>query len=112
MGNTPFISEVRHQAIPYFLAEFLTVGDHQSEDVSGSIWIAKPADDLGFRLATHIKLQALNQNIRYTIDTKPSSSTHGFQLTAGSEVLIPIPNHGLSISSETGQANIQYQWVR
>jgi hypothetical protein len=113
MVNTDPISQVRHQASPIYSVEYLTVGDHGSEIVTVSgIWLAKPLTVFGEYYATCIKLQALVQNIRYTIDTKPATAIHGFQLTAGSETLIPVPNHGLSIVAEGGQATIQYQWVR
>lgn len=113
MTDTAPISEVRHQAIPTFLVEFLTVGDHVSTTVDTSgVWIAKPKDHLGFYFATCIKLQTLVQNVRYKIDTNPAGPAAGFQLLCGSETLIPVPNHGLSICAEMGQASIEYQWVR
>lgn len=107
------ISDVRLQATPTYHVEFLTVGNHTTVTVdTNGIWIERPIDPLGRYSATCIKLQTIGQNIRYTIDTNPATSTHGFQLVAGADVLIPVPNNGLSVVAENTLATIEYQWVR
>ena len=101
-------SRERETAKATFPADMQTVGDHLNGTVaSPSQWLAKPSG------ATHIKLQALNQdNIRYRIDTGEASATVGFQLSSGSDALIPVPNTGISIASEAGSATYQAQWLR
>ena len=101
-------SRERETAKATFPADMQTVGDHLNGTVTvPSQWLAKPSG------ATHIKLQALNQdNIRYRIDTGEASATVGFQLSSGSDALIPVPNTGISIASEAGSATYQAQWLR
>jgi len=100
-------SQERQTAKGTYPADLLSVGDHINGTVaSPSQWIAKPAD------ATHIKLQALTQNLRYRIDTGEATATVGFQLAAGADALIPVPNTGISLAPETAGAVYQGQWVR
>jgi len=105
--GTPTSAE-RQTAKANYPADMLTVGSHLSGTVSSpSQWLAKPAG------ATHIKLQALNQdNIRYRIDTGEATATVGFQLASGADALIPVPNTGISLASEAGSATYQAQWLR
>lgn len=113
MADTAPPSEVRLQARPQYAAEWLTVKYHVALDLSpGGNWIAKPKDDPINPRATHIKIQALNQNVRYTIDGTMASTTVGFQLTAGSDTLLPVPNEGISVCEEAPGAILQYQWLR
>lgn len=101
-------SRERQDAISTFPADFQTVNDHVSVTQNDTVghWYTKPAG------ATHIKLQTLSKNIRYRIDTKEATLTVGFQLGAGSDALIPVPNTGISICAESSGAILQYQWVR
>ncbi len=97
----------REAAVAIFAAGIVTVGDHTMLDlVPGSNWVARPSG------ATHAKIQALTQNIRYRIDGNEASVTEGFQLAAGSEASVPIPNLGISIVEEAAGAILQYQWYR
>ena len=101
------ISRERETATATYAAELVTIGDHTRLDVAAAgDWIAKPAG------ATHLRMQALTQNIRYTIDNSQASATHGFQLASGTLVLVPVPNNGISIFEEAAGAIVQYQWVR
>ncbi len=101
------INEVRQTAKAIYPANLEIVGSHTRLDVSAAgDWIVRPEG------ANHIQMQALTQNIRYTIDTSQSSATHGFQLSAGSVTLIPCPLGGISVFEESSGAIIQYQWVR
>ena len=94
-------------------AELRTVGSHTRLDVAiGGDWIAKPAGVNVSEQATHIQMQALTQNIRYTIDESVATATHGFQLAAGEISLIPVPNSGISVFEEAAGAIVQYQFVR
>lgn len=102
------ISPERERAKATYAAELLTVEDHTRLDVNPTDgdFIEKPAT------ATHLKIQALTQNIRYRIDGAQASATVGFQLAAGSDTLLPVPNNGVSIFEEAAGAIVQYQWVR
>lgn len=104
-------SRERGTARATYPADLQTVGLQLSGDVGVSTWLAKPFP------ATHIKLQALAQNLRYRIDNgtdgaAPASATEGFQLAAGSDSLIPVPNTGISIAQEAAGATYQAQWIR
>lgn len=100
-------SRERETAQATYPADLQTVGDHLSGDVeAGGPWLAKPAG------ATHIKLQALAQNLRYRIDNGQATAAVGFQLAAGSDALIPVPNLGISLAWEAAGATYQAQWMR
>jgi len=106
-------SEEREDAHAIYPAELRTVGDHTRLDVAiGGNFIEKPAPGPGNLQATHIQMQALTQNIRYTIDGSQASATLGFQLAAGEITLAPVPNNGVSVFEEAAGAIVQYQFVR
>ena len=104
------ISQERMQALATFSAEWQTVGNHISQAVQTEAgtctWLAKPAG------ATHIKVQALGQNVRYRIDDLMSAAATGFQLQAGADTMIPCPGTGISFCAEVAGATVQAQWVR
>lgn len=101
------LTRERTDAIATYPANLEIVGSHTRLDVAiGGDWIAKPAN------ATHLQMQALTQNIRYTIDESLATATHGFQLAAGSISTVPCPLDGISVFEEAAGAIIQYQWVR
>lgn len=106
------IPQERLTARATYTAPWLTVGDHQRLDVAvGGDFIEKVA--ASGVLPTHIKIQALTQNVRYRIDgSGQASATIGFQLVAGAETTLPVPNNGVSIFEEVAGAVVQYQWLR
>ncbi len=107
------ISPEREMAQPTIPAELRTVGDHTVlTAATGGDWIAKPDGVNVSEVATHIKIQALTQNIRYRIDNEQATATNGFQLLAGADALVPVPNNGISIFPEAAGAIVQYQFVR
>jgi hypothetical protein len=107
------ISPEREVAQATYPAELRTVGSHTRLDVAiTGDFISKPSGINVSEIATHIQMQALTQNIRYTIDDSQASATHGFQLAAGAISLIPVPNNGVSVFEEVAGAIIQYQFVR
>lgn len=107
------ISPEREIAQATYPAELRTVGIHTALTLAASgNFITKPGGVNVSEQATHIQMQALEQNIRYTIDTSQATATHGFRLAAGAISLIPVPNNGISVFPETTGAIIQYQWVR
>lgn len=85
---------------------FKPAGSHQSTTVAGTaLTLTVPGGNVDA-----VALQALAQNIRYTIDgTTPTAST-GFQLTAGSSDVVGLSD-GVTVKviAETGTANIEYQ---
>ncbi len=108
------ISPERETAQATYPAELRTVGAHTRLDVAiGGDFIKKLAGINVSEQATHIVMQALVQNIRYTIDDSQASDTHGFQLAAGAITSpVPVPNNGVSVFEEVAGAVIQYQFVR
>lgn len=62
--------------------------------------------------ATKIMIQALTQNIRFTLDGTAPEAAKGFQLKAGDPALIiPLGNSTtIKVIQETATADIQYQW--
>ncbi len=107
------ISPEREMAQATYPAELRTVGSHTVLDVApGGDFIAKPAGVNVSEVATHIQMQSLTQNIRYTIDDSLASATRGFQLAAGAISLVPVPNNGISVFEEVAGAIIQFQFVR
>lgn len=107
------IPRVREVSEPRTEAPWLTVGSHTVLDVSPTgDFISKPlAESAGNQEATHLQMQALSQNIRYTIDGSQASATTGFQLAAGAITTVPVPNRGVSVFEEAVGAIIQYQWL-
>lgn len=62
--------------------------------------------------ATKILIQAMVQNVRFTLDGTAPEAAKGFQLKAGDPpVLIPLGNATvLKVIQEAATADIQYQW--
>lgn len=86
---------------------FVPVGAHAVDSTISASTTLTPAAG-----ANALLLQALTQNIRYTLDgTTPTAST-GFQLEASKLLLIDVPAGGMTIKviEETASASIQYQW--
>lgn len=107
------ISPEREVAQATYPAELRTVGAHTALTLAAAgNWIAKPAGVNISEQATHIKIQALTQNIRYRIDGGVASATVGFRLTANTDSLVPVPNGGISVFPESAGAIAQYQFVR
>lgn len=62
--------------------------------------------------ATKLMIQALSQNVRYTLDGTAPTASSGFQLRAGDPpVIIPIgSNTVIKVIQEATTASLQYQW--
>ena len=57
-------------------------------------------------------LQALSQNVRYTMDGTPPTSTVGFRLAAGELQPIPIgAGQVITVIEEAAGASVQWQWL-
>ena len=105
------LSNERVGAKAVYPADLQTVGLHLNGSVGVSTFLPKATN------ATHIRLQAITQNLRYKIDSgtdgaTPATSTIGFQLAAGAADTIPVPNTGISIAQENDGALYQAQWIR
>lgn len=107
------IPRARSAAQATIEAPYLTVGSHTRLDVDpGGDWIAKPnPNDSGLE-PTHLQMQAIGENVRYTLDASQATATHGFRLTAAAAaVIVPVPNGGVSVFEEASGAIVQYQWL-
>lgn len=62
--------------------------------------------------ATLLMIQALTQNVRYTLDGTTPTATTGFQLKAGDPaILVPIGSGTtVKVIEETATADLQYQF--
>src|SRR5690349_24922886 len=90
------------------IAPYLPVGVHNSVTVAAVRQVTTPGNSSG------LLVQALTQNIRFTLDTTNPTTTVGFQIKAGDPpVLIPCgPNITVRFLEETASATLQYQAVR
>lgn len=86
---------------------FSPVGSHADGDDISSAATLTPATG-----ATKLLIQALTQNVRFTLDGTTPTASKGFQLAAGDPaVVIPIgPNTTIKVIEETATADLQYQW--
>ncbi|MFN3652351.1 MAG: hypothetical protein ACK47B_22475 [Armatimonadota bacterium] len=76
--------------------------------ISAAQTLAPPAG------ASRLLIQALGQNVRYTLDGTTPTASAGFQLRAGDPpVLIPIGSGTVvKVIEEAATADLQYQWGR
>lgn len=76
-----------------------------SNSLSSALTVTKPDG------ARSILVQALTQNVRYTLDSTTPTASVGFQLKAGDPpILIPVYNSAIKFIQETATAVLQYQW--
>lgn len=88
---------------------FVRLGAHVSVTDNSLNSVATLAPATG---ATKLLIQALTQNVRYTLDGTTPSATVGFQLKAGDPPLLIPLSAGVTVKviEETASAVIQYQW--
>lgn len=62
--------------------------------------------------ATKLLIQALDQNVRYTLDGTTPTATKGFQLKAGDPpIIVPVDaDTTVKLIEEAATADVQYQW--
>ncbi len=86
---------------------FNPLGSHYDGTTISSATTLTPATG-----ATKIMIQALTQNVRFTLDGTAPEAAKGFQLKAGDgAVVIPLGNSTvLKVIQEAATADIQYQW--
>jgi len=86
---------------------FIPIGGHESgEDISSAVELTAPAT------ATKLLIQAVTQNVRYTIDGTTPTATLGFLLTAGDPpgIIYFGADMQVQVIEETATASLQYQW--
>lgn len=85
---------------------FNVEGAHSSgATISSATTLTPPAG------ANRILIQALTQNVRFTLDGTTPTASLGFQLKAGDPpVLISVRDATLKVIEETATASLQYQW--
>lgn len=87
--------------------EFNPIGSHvDGATISSATTLTPPTG------ATKILIQALTQNVRFTLDGTAPTASLGFQLVAGDPaVLIPLgTDTTLKVIEEAATADLQYQW--
>lgn len=92
------------------LAPFNPVGSHANRnDLAAAQTIARP---VVASAPTQLLVQAIDQNIRYTLDGALPTATFGFRLTAGNDpIAIPVgPKSTLRFVEETATAVLEYVW--
>lgn len=85
-----------------------TVGSHSDgATISAATVLARPAG------GNVIILQALTQNVRYTLDGTVPTASKGFQLVAGDPpIAIPAgPGVVVTVIQEQATADLQVQWA-
>lgn len=87
--------------------QFTPIGNHSN---GASISSAVPLVNLAG--ATKLLIQALSQNIRFTLDGTTPTASLGFQIRAGDPpTIIPISaNTTVTVIQETATADLQYQY--
>lgn len=84
------------------------IGDHDSvDDLSTAVAMTPPEG------GTQLLIQAIAQNIRYTLDGTTPTASIGFVMFADAEPVIIRVGAGGSITliEETAGATAQYQWL-
>lgn len=84
------------------------VGSHtSSRTISSASGITAPTG------SSAIIMQAITQNVRYTIDGSTPTTTEGFQLKAGDPpVMVPLGfNASINVIQEAPTAVLSWQWV-
>lgn len=87
--------------------EFNPVGNHtRNASLGTAVTLTAPTG------ATKLLIQALTQDVRYTLDNSTPSSTNGFLMVADDPpLLIPLgPDTIVKIIQDAAGAEVQYQW--
>lgn len=93
-----------------FFWEFIAEGSHvDGLTISTAVELTKPASG-----ANKILIQALTQNVRYTLDGTTPTANKGFQLKAGDPPTLLFIGTGITLKviQEAATADLQYQWGR
>lgn len=90
---------------------FNPIGAHNDGlTISSAQTIAAP-DGLATNVA-QLLIQAVGQNVRYTLDGSTPTASKGFRLVAGDPpIIIPVgSNTVIKVIEEAATADLQYQW--
>lgn len=89
--------------------KYALVGNHASSSgFSSAATLTIPGGD-----CDAVAIQAIGQNIRYTMDGTTPTATVGFQITAGDSDIIPISSGTtITLIEEAATATVQYQFLR
>ena len=93
--------------LPVSELQFAPVGSHGFDPtLTSAVALVNPPG------ATKLLIQALTQNVRYTLDGTTPTASKGFQLKAGDPpVIIPISSRTtVKIIQESATASVQYQF--
>lgn len=89
------------------LWDFIPLGAHSDGlTITSAVTLTPPIG------ANKVMLQALSQNVRYTLDGTAPTASKGFQLKAGdAPIVIPINRHvEVRVIQEAATADLQYQF--
>lgn len=88
-------------------ASFVPVGTHTGNSSLSSAVVLTPPTG-----AHQLLIQALTQNIRYTLDGTTPAASVGFVLTAGADPVLIVVGDGMTVTiiQATSGAVAQYQW--
>jgi hypothetical protein len=91
---------------------FNPIGAHADGTTISSATTLSPPAGLETNVAK-LLIQALGQNVRYTLDGTVPTASKGFRLLVGDQpVVIELgSNTVIKVIEETATADIQYQWV-
>lgn len=87
----------------------IPIGSHISDTtISASTTLDVPSG------ANRLLIQALTNNVRYTLDGTTPTAAIGFRLTADEDPLLIVWTPGMTVKviEETASASIQAQWAR
>jgi len=89
------------------IGDFQPIGAHVDGTIISSATVLTP--EAG---SCKLLIQALGQDIRFTLDGTTPAAAKGFQLKADDPPLMIVVAKGMTITviEETGTADIQYQW--
>ena len=92
------------------LAPFNPIGSH-TQNTSLDVLVTLTPPNTVPR-ATKLLVQAIDQNIRFTIDGAAPTPTFGFRLTAGDPVVMLTigPNTVLQFTEEAAGSTLEYCW--
>lgn len=95
-----------NEAIQDALA-FNPIGSHYDGTTISSATTLTPPEG-----AEKLLIQALSQNVRFTLDGTAPTSSKGFQLVAGDPPTLIVlgDNTTLKVIEEAATADVQYQW--
>lgn len=89
------------------VGSFRPIGSHSSGATIATATTLTPATG-----ATKLLIQALSQNVRFTLDGTAPTATSGFQLKVGNAAVLIILEENVTVIviQEAATAGLEYQW--